>query len=201
VRTNAKIITRAILLLALIGVMAGDRSEAAPVSNVHPELIIDGSVAKDFQALALQTWERFLQVFWNRKACFGDVTLKADKTLSDRAVYDPSRAVVTVRVPATAAMLRGAMVHEWAHHLEFQCKEHQELRTAFLIAQGLPVDTPWRAVEKSGLAGEAWEELPSEQYAEATIALVLGRRSIPTGARITTQAVEVIENWAVGELR
>lgn len=187
-----------ILPVLLGGSMALDRSEIAPVSTERPELIIDGSVAADFQALALKTWDQFLRVFWKRKDCFGDVYLRADDSLGSRAAYNPNSATVTVRVPATAAMLQGALIHEWAHHIEFQCKEHEDLRAAFLIAQGMPGETDWRKVETPEMSARAWAGLPSEQYAEATIALVLGGRSIPTGARVSTQAVGVIEKWAAG---
>jgi len=189
------------LLAVLVGgAIVGGRPGTLPLAADRPELIIYESVAVDFQALALQTWHRFLTVFWTRKDCFGDVYLRADQTLGSRAAYDPDSATVTVRVPATAAMLQGALIHEWAHHLEFQCKEHEDLRAAFLLAQGLPRDTPWRMVEKPELAASAWADVPSEQYAEAAIALVLGGRPIPTGARLTSEAVGVLEKWAAGNL-
>jgi hypothetical protein len=55
-------------------------------------------------------------------------------------------------------------------------------------------------VEKPELAASAWADVPSEQYAEAVIALVLGGRPIPTGARLTPEAVQVLEKWAAGNL-
>lgn len=195
---KASILT--ILAVLVGGAIVGRRPGTLPAFTDRPELIIDESVAVDFQALALQTWDRFLTVFWTRKDCFGDVYLRAAHTLGSRAAYDPDSATVTVRVPATAAMLQGALIHEWAHHLEFQCKEHEDLRAAFLLAQGLPRDTPWRMVEKPELAASAWADVPSEQYAEAVIALVLGGRPIPTGARLTAGAVQVLEKWAAGNL-
>jgi hypothetical protein len=195
---KASILT--ILAVLVGGAIVGGRPGTLPVSTDRPELIIDESVAADFQALALQTWDRFLTVFWTRKDCFGDVYLRAAHTLDSRAAYHPDSATITVRVPATAAMLQGALIHEWAHHLEFQCREHEDLRAAFLLAQGLPGDTPWRMVEKPELAASAWADVPSEQYAEAVIALVLGGRPIPTGARLTAGAVQVLEKWAAGNL-
>jgi hypothetical protein len=92
-----------------------------------PRLIVDESVADDFRALALETWDQFLAAFQPRSACFGDVELRATKTLDSRASYDPETAAVTVRVPATVVMLQGALIHEWAHHVEFQCGEHLAL--------------------------------------------------------------------------
>lgn len=166
-----------------------------------PELIFDDSVAADFRMLSMRTWEEFLTVFWSRQNCFGDVYLKAANTLGDRAVYDPESATVTVRVPAAAATLQAALIHEWAHHLEFQCKEQADIRPAFLIAQQLPSATPWRSVATThGRATSAWAQVPSEQYAEATVVLVMGGRSVPTPVRLAPEAIAVIEKWAAGNL-
>jgi hypothetical protein len=165
-----------------------------------PQLIVDESVASDFQALAEEAWVEFLVVFQARTDCFGDVHLRAARTLDSRAAYDPDTATVTVRVPGTPALLQGALVHEWAHHVEFQCKEHEELRPAFLAALGLPEDTPWRPDAAAVETGAGWGgDIPSEQYAEATIVLVLGRRQITTGIPVTQEAVRTVEAWAAGD--
>jgi hypothetical protein len=192
----------AVVAVAIL-VSASPSSQQQPESawSRHvPRLIIDDSVASDFQALAEETWARFLTVFQARTDCFGDVRLRATRTLSSRAAYDPDSATVTVRVPGTRAMLQEALVHEWAHHIEFQCDEHQGLRRAFLVAQRLPPDMPWRPDDAPASApGNVWADIPSEQYAEATIELILGRRQIPTGARITREAVHVVAVWAAGD--
>lgn len=166
----------------------------------EPQLLMDESVASDFQALATDTWTEFLAVFQARSACFGDVRLRATRTLDSRAVYDPDTATVTVRVPGTPALLQGALVHEWAHHIEFQCAEHQQLRPAFLAALGVSPDTPWRP-ESSRLdaATDGSKAIPSEQYAEAAIVLVLGRRQITTGVPITQEAISTLGEWAAGD--
>ncbi len=161
-----------------------------------PELVIDESVASDFQALAMETWDEFLTVFQARTSCFGDVRLRATRALGSRAAYDPDSATVTVRVPGTPAMLQSALVHEWAHHVEFQCDEHKTLRPAFLDALDLPPDTQWRP---EVLPVNTSADMPSEQYAEATIVLVLGRRQIPNGVRITEDAIRTIEEWTAGD--
>ncbi|MEJ5198029.1 MAG: hypothetical protein WHX53_03815, partial [Anaerolineae bacterium] len=176
-----------LLGLLLIALAAGCGRSASSV-GAPPRLIVDASVADDLQALALETWARFLDAFAGRTACFGDVVLSASFDLADRAAYDPRTATVTVHVPATAAMLQSALIHEWAHHVEHQCAAHRELRAAFLAAQGLPADTPWR-LDDAGIAGQedgaAWAATPSEQYAEAAVEVVLGHRPIPTAARVS----------------
>jgi len=126
--------------------------------------------------------------------------LQARRTLKSRAVYEPRTATVTVRVPGTRAMLQSALVHEWAHHLEFQCEAHQDLRPAFLAAQRLPRDTLWRADDNpADTPMSAWADIPSEQFAEATVEFVLGRRQIPTEVRVTRDAIQVIADWAAGD--
>ncbi|MBN1138507.1 MAG: hypothetical protein JXM73_18100 [Anaerolineae bacterium] len=175
-----------VLAVLLIGMTAGCRTAGQP-----PRLIVDESVSADFEALALETWDQFLNAFWARSDCFGDVRLRAVYSLDSRAGYDPDTATATVLVPGTPAMLQSGLIHEWAHHVEFQCGEHQDLRAAFLAAQGLPPDTPWRP------SGEAATS-PSEQYAEATIEFVLGTRPIPTEAHLTREAIRVVREWAEG---
>lgn len=187
-------VTGGVILAALVLLVSGAAVER------HPRLLVGGSVGKDLEALALETWDQFLTVFWARRYCFGDVHLQAAYTLGSRAGYDPDTATVTVRVPGTAAMLQSGLIHEWAHHVEFQCEAHQELRAAFLAAQGLPADMPWRPDDARRRPADApasdWAEIPSEQYAEATIALVLGGRPIPTQIHVTLEAIGVVGEWA-----
>jgi hypothetical protein len=190
-----------IIFLALAGGFAPRREDLgrsyAPGNGHLPRLIVDDSVAGDLQALAEETWGTFLMVFQARTGCFGDVRLHAARDLGDRAAYDPATAIVTIRVPASAVMLQGALIHEWAHHIEFQCDAHRALRPAFLAAQGLPADTPWRLSDTPASGSDkAWADSPSEQYAEAVIEVVLGRRQIPTTVRVRVEAVRVIRDWA-----
>lgn len=156
-----------------------------------PRLRVDASVAPDFQALAEETWTRFLAAFPARIDCMGEVTLVADPTLADLAAYHIPTATVRVKVPGAAARLQAALVHEWAHHLEHVCPAHRDLRPAFLQALGLPPDTPW-------FTASTWEHTPSEIYAETAVELVLGHRAMPTKAHVPRQAVEVLRTWAEG---
>jgi hypothetical protein len=156
-------------------------------------------VGSDLAGVAQETWARFLDTFEARAGCFGDVQLRASPDLASRAGYDPDTATVTVHVPATRALLEGALIHEWAHHVEFQCPAHVELRAAFLAAQGLPADTIWRPDNApADTPSSLWAEIPSEQCAEAAIVLVLGRRQIATAAPVSEEAVHVLANWAAG---
>ena len=186
------------ILLVVLGVMAWrGRSWLGLAVERHPQLIIEDSVASDLAALAGDTWAQFLDVLEGRTGCFGDVRLGASRILDDRAAYNPDTVTVTVRVPGSRALLESALIHEWAHHVEFQCQEHEELRAAFVAAQGLPADIPWRPdLTPADIPASQWADIPSEQYAEAMIVLVLGRRQIPTVAPVNAEAVRVLADWA-----
>jgi hypothetical protein len=173
-----------------------------PRYQATPRLIIDASVDQDFAAVIQETWVQFLLVFAARTDCFGDVLVKADYDLVDRAMYDPQTATVSVRVPERAAILKGALVHEWAHHVEFQCDAQTEMRAAFIEAQGMPANTPWRLEDgTTNILSSDWANIPSEQYAEAAIVVVLGERPVSTKAPITAEGMEVIRAWAQKERR
>jgi hypothetical protein len=177
-----------LLIAGLITVLVQAAAQPA-----RPRLVVHESVASDFAALAGETWEQFLLAFPARTGCFGDAHLVAVRQLASRAAYDPATATVTVPVPGTRAMLQGALIHEWAHHMEYQCPAQEEMRGAFVQAQGLPPDTPWRADE-----ADHWQDMPSEQFAEAAIVTVLGGRSIPTTVHLSPAAVQVVRDWGRG---
>jgi len=162
-----------------------------------PCLIIASSVDDGFAGLAAETWSSFLTAFAARTDCFGDVHLQASYQLPARAGYDPATATVTVRVPGSAAKLRAALIHEWAHHIEFQCPEQRTMRPAFLAAEGFPPGAPWRP-EHARVTSSIWAEVPSEHYAEAAIEFVLGHNATPTQIHVQRAAVDALAAWARG---
>jgi len=165
-----------------------------------PRVVLDDSVAPDFRTLIQATWVQFLNVFDARASCFGDIRIVAVKELADRAQYDPTTVTMLVRVPERGSLLRAALVHEWAHHVEFQCAAHSEMRLAFLDAQGMPRNTPWQSMQGSThLPFYEWGKIPSEQYAETVVAVVLGDRSFWTPVRITDEGLRVVRAWAKKE--
>lgn len=153
-----------------------------------PALLFDDTVPGDLRALATETWEDFLTAHQARRDCISPVVLSATWELDDRAEYRPSSATVVIRVPGTAPNLRNGLIHEFAHHVEFTCPEHEQLRPGFLAAQGLPSSTDW-------FGGGVWETTPSEQYAEATAEVVLGRRAHHGGIFISAEAVAIVRRW------
>jgi hypothetical protein len=154
-----------------------------------PELHFDSSVPDDLRAVAVEAWDGFIAAHPARTGCIEPITMSAAWELDDRAVYRPGAATVVIRVPGTAPNLTNDLTHEFAHHVEFTCPEHEELRPAFLAAQGFSASADW-------LSGATWETTPSEQYAEATSVVVLGRRGHHDGIIISDDATAVVRRWA-----
>ncbi len=185
--------------MAIAATVSAGCQVAAMEKSTFPALVIDDSVAADLHVLAEDTWNAFLAAFPARTDCFGNVHLQVSHALDSRAAYDPQSAKVTIRVPGTPAMLQGALIHEWAHHVEFQCEEHKALRAGFLAAQDFPPGRDWRPDALSApLSSDDWADIPSEHFAEAAIEHVLGQRPIPTQVRVTGEAVGVIRTWSQG---
>jgi hypothetical protein len=153
-----------------------------------PHLHIGDSVATDLAMLATATFDEFVAAAPALRHCIGAPRLEAAVELDDLATYDQPSATIHVRVPATAPSLRGSLVHELGHHLEVACSSHVDVRPAFVAAQGA-AETPW-------FVGVAWEDRPSEQFAEAVVEVVLGRRSrSQLRLRLTPEAVALVARW------
>jgi hypothetical protein len=156
-----------------------------------PALSYDASVPDDLRALAATTWDEFLAALPARHNCIEPVTLVASWDLESRGEYRPGSATVLIRAPGTAPTLRHRLVHEFAHHVEFTCPQQETLRSDFLEAQGFPAAADW-------FDGDAWETTPSEQFAEALVEVVVGRRSHHGNIRISEQASALVSSWGRG---
>ena len=163
----------------------------AACGSTSPALRHDSTVPDDLRALANEAWADFLDAVPEQQDCIPEPTLHAAWELETRAEYQPEDAVLTVRVPGTPATLRSELLHEFAHHLEFSCAGHVQMRQPFLAAQGFPSDTEW-------FGGDSWEVTPSEQYAEAVVELIEGRRTHQGGIQLTDDAIDVVREWGNG---
>jgi len=153
-------------------------------------LIMGDGVPGDLRALATEAFADFESAFPARMHCMGDVRLvPVWEEMEERARYRRGEAIIELAVPATANLLADSLIHELAHHLEFTCPEHREVRPAFLAAQGHPEGADW-------YAGDTWESIPSEQFAETVVLVVLGRRQQNVlRMRIHPNAVLLVEAW------
>jgi hypothetical protein len=176
-------VARRVALLLILCVVASARPAG-------PGLSFDNGVPPDLRTLAAGTWERFLAAFPEQRDCIAPVAVDARWSFEDRAAYDPENHVVIVRIPATAPHLEAALVHEFAHHLEFTCPAQRNLRPAFLAAQGFRENASW-------WNGATWETTPSEQFAEAATVVVLRRRPGHMRIHVTPEALTALRDWAL----
>lgn len=174
----------ALIVLVLIAALSG-------CGDSTPQLLHDDTVPDDLRVLADETWDDLLAAIPGRHHCVSGPTLSAAWELETRAEYQPLASTITVRVPGTPATLRSKLIHEFAHHIEFTCPEHETLRPDFLTAQGFPATTDW-------FLADTWETTPSEQYAEAMVELIEGRRSYRGGIHLADAAVAVVRKWGLG---
>lgn len=182
---------RSAIAIAALGAVAISGVLFLTRPDPGPALGFDDSVPDDLRAVATQAWNEFLAAHPARQRCIPPLRVSAAWEFADRAEYRPDSETVAIRVPGTAPNLRNTLIHEFAHHVEFTCPEHEELRAAFLEAQGLPATAPW-------FDGATWESTPSEQYAEATAEMILGRRAHHGGVFITDEAAAVVRRWGSG---
>ena len=182
---------RRVLVLAVAAAVVGTAAFVLTRPDPGLELRFDATVPDDLRAVAVQAWDGFLAAHPAREDCIGSLTMSAAWELDDRAQYRPATATMVIRVPGTAPNLTNDLTHEFAHHVEFTCPEHAELRPAFLAAQGFPASAEW-------FSGDSWESTPSEQYAEATTEAVLGRRNHHGGIFLSDEAVDAVRQWGSG---
>jgi hypothetical protein len=136
----------------------------------NPRIAFADGTPEDLQRLATSAWGDFIASFRRHQDCIDPVTVVPVLRLGDRATYSQRDALVTVRVPGTAPNLRAALIHEFAHHLDYTCPRVRHFRRRFLAAQGLATTRPWGT-------GASWEQIPAEQFADAAVEIVVGRTS------------------------
>jgi hypothetical protein len=175
-----------VFLIALVPFAAAD--SLAPRGR-EPTLALSSGMPHDLERVVRTTWGRFVSAFPARASCFEPVTVAGAWELGDRATYDPADREVTVRIPGTAPNLAAALVHEFAHHLEFTCRAQRAMRSSFIAVQGLPRDARW-------FEGSTWERIPSENFAEAVVEYVLGHRPSHSRIAVSSGALAVIGHWA-----
>jgi len=158
-------------------------------STAAPTLVFGHDTPDDLRDVASSTFEVFVSRFPDRADCIGRITLTGARRLDDRARYIPEERSVILRIPATASHIESSLVHEWAHHLEFVCESHRDLRPAFLRSVGLPPETDW-------FGGEVWERIPSEMFASAVIEYVLERRDEGSTIVLDPETIDLVRNWA-----
>lgn len=157
----------------------------------RPHLRFTSATPEDLREVATEAWERFAAAFPARSPCLDGITVGVAWDLRDRARYEPASALVLVRAPGTAGNLTASLLHEFAHHVEHRCPPSADFRRRFVAAGELPSGTSWRR-------GDGWDRTPSERFAEAAVALVLGDRPPHVLIHVHPAEVALVTGWARG---
>ena len=171
-----------LIVMATVAMSCGSASDLIEFSSETPD---------DVRQLAQAAMTDFLEVFPAQRQCVAGVRLDIDPDFEARGRYEPETATVILRTPATAPKLRESLFHELAHHLEWNCPSQLELRKPFLDAQGFSAGSEWTK-------GDAWEDSPSEHFAEAVVEVIEGRRNLTYGINLSDQALELVRRWGHG---
>jgi hypothetical protein len=165
---------------------------AFALAGCSADLVVAEGTPSDLTEVVQAAMDEIQEAMPSQADCLQGVTVTHDRELGRRAEYRPESGTVVLRVPATAADLTFSLAHEVAHHLEVSCPRHEEMRPAFLAAQGFEADQPW-------FDGVSWATTPSEQYATAVAQLVTGHSDQQRRLVISDEALLVIEQWAAGD--
>lgn len=145
----------------------------------------------DLEELVSETMQTVEEAMPAHITCLRDLTVSHSWEMDDRAEYRTASATVVLRVPATGQELSFSLAHEVAHHLEVTCDDQEQIRPAFLAAQGHPPDQAW-------FEGSSWESTPSEQFATAVATHVMGYPDPSRSVPLTEEAMDVVADWATG---
>ncbi len=155
-----------------------------------PKVVFGANTPDDLRGLVDDVFDRFREAFPAAAECIGEVRLEGDWDLADQGEYRALTATITVGIPGPPSRLSHTIVHELAHHLEAACPTQVELRGPFLTAQGFAPGTDW-------FAGDQWEDIPSEQFAEAVVQVVLGWPAVHYRMDLSPEAVELVRRWGL----
>jgi hypothetical protein len=155
----------------------------------RPDLRFTSATPGDLREVTTDAWHRFSAAFPERSDCLEGITVGVAWDLRDRARYEPSRALVLIRAPGTAANLEASLLHEFAHHVEYVCPPSAAFRRRFVAAAELPPGTPWRG-------GDRWDAIPSERFAEAAVIRVLGGPPPHILIHVHPTEVALVSAWA-----
>ncbi len=175
--------------LAVLGLLIGFAvfGTATGTDDSPPRVHYRDGTPGDVMALGDSSFADVLAAFPAQVGCLEDVTVAHNWDLGPEAGFYENN-YIEIEVPNTSARIRRTYVHEFGHHLDFNCSD-RELRDAFVAAMGHGPGTNWHS------ESWPWERRPSEQFAEAVVSVVGGSRLHPD-MQLTSEAVRVVEEWA-----
>ena len=161
----------------------------AGFGTATPQLSVAPGTPEDVAELAAATFDRFIEAAPAVRNCIERIRLVSAWHLDDRGSYDAETFTVTIRIPGTAPRMAATMVHELAHHVDHVCLP-DGVRTTFRRMQGLAETLPGTR--------SSWAEVLAEQFAEAMVEVVMGRRVPTLGVKISPEAAALVGRWARG---
>ncbi len=177
----------------LVGVVVGAGAAAARARSgsvaVEPVVRMRQRAPAAVEQEVRATVADFIAVFEARRSCIGGAELELVRELDDGdARYVAADDLIEIEIPTSPRRFRESLVHELAHHVDDSCPDADVLRTDVMTAMGV---TDWSGQER-------WEQRPSEMWAEAVVAIVLGERvrfgrSMP----LDHDVVEAARRWIV----
>lgn len=182
---RSRIVLVVLAAVAALAVLASARP-------FEPGLRFTDETPRDLRAVATRAWDRFTAALPGRVDCLGDVRVGVAWQLRNRARYEPRLALILIRAPGTAGNLEASLLHEFAHHAEHRCPLSAGFRRRFVRAAGLPAGTAW-------LGGDAWDRIPSERFAEASVHHVLGEPPPHILIAIHPEEVRAVATWGAGD--
>lgn len=167
------------LMIALVASQAS--------SDDPPRLAFREGTPGDVMALGDSTFADILETFPGQIHCLDDVTVAHNWDLGPEAGFYQGN-YIEIEVPNTAIRIRRTYLHEFGHHLDVSCSD-AEVRAQFSEAMGHSSGTDWLSESRP------WHMRPSEQFAEAVVALV-GGSPLHSDITLTSEAVVVVSTWA-----
>ena len=151
------------------------------------------SLPDDVAELTTSTWMAFERAFPSQAGCLSDVELElVDDVPGGAADYLVAEHLIRIEIPTSPRRFVESLTHELAHHLDEVCDGGGAIGAAFRAAQGIEAEVRWDR-------GEAWEERPTEQFAETVVEYVIGDRYTHADIiEVSNEAIEIVEDWAIG---
>lgn len=160
---------------------------SAGTDTGYPTISYRDGTPGDVMALGDSTFSDFLQAFPAQQHCVADVEVAHNWDLGPEAGRYRAN-FIEIEVPNTTAAIRGTYLHEFGHHLDFNCAD-AELRAAFMGALGLDPGTDWHSDNRP------WAQRPAERFAEAVVVIV-GGSSVHPEISLTPESIRIVSSWA-----
>lgn len=178
-----RVVVVGVVILGLLTVLLARQA----TDDQPPRLAFRDGTPGDVRALGDSAFADVLGAFPAQLSCVRDVTVAHNWDLGPEAGFYQGD-YIEIEVPNTAARIRRTYLHEFGHHLDASCSD-AEMRSRFAEAMGHSPGTDWLSESRP------WHTRPSEQFAEAVVAVVGGSQNHPD-ITLTREAVLVVSDWA-----